>query len=688
MKKSMKKLLALGLSGAMVLSLAACGSDDKGTTAAPGPSGDEPTTTAPGGDEKVGAGDTLVVGSTELNGVFTPFFYNSNYDANVIGAAIESICELDANNEMVPNLGEVTQEEVEEDGKTYVNYTIKLKDGIKFSDGEPMTIDDVIFTYKVYCDPTYDGIATFRNAVKIVGMNEYFYDTPDYEGKVKEAGEKAAADIEDEAKFKAFLKESNLDGWWDGELPGDLDGEGMTWADYLKGEGFDPTGIENDADAMLDMLVDCEFQNYRDGYVDAATAYFNQQYLDEFIKGNLEDGVDVKDISGITRVDDLTCVVKVEGVDISAARNLGLNSVVPEHIYGKDYVKGDLSGVKKLNDTPIGSGPFIFESFENNVVTFKRNENYWGGCPKVEYLKFQVVDEEQKKDSVLNGEIDITDPSASKEIVEELDALGANYSLVPFAGYGYIAISAKNVPDQKVREGLMHLMTRNQAIKTYYGDVAHVIERPMCPVLAEYPTDAEEYWGYDPDKAVECFKEAGYETVDGKLMKDGKQLTINVGIGSAATHPSTPVLTQMKEDMDKLGAVLNIQDMDFNLLSDAVDGDSLDMWVMAWGNSTDCDLRQIFGSEYTKAGGSNRTWVQDPEIDALMEEVVNTLDLEKRKELVAKELDMIMSWATYMPVYQRSDMLLYSDAVNMDSIPETSTFYSYLNELEKVELNH
>ena len=64
------------------------------------------------GDEKVGAGDTLVVGSTELNGVFTPFFYNSNYDANVIGAAIESICELDANNEMVPNLGEVTQEEV------------------------------------------------------------------------------------------------------------------------------------------------------------------------------------------------------------------------------------------------------------------------------------------------------------------------------------------------------------------------------------------------------------------------------------------------------------------------------------------------------------------------------------------------------------------------------------------------
>ena len=685
MRKSIKKMLALGLSGAMALSMAACGSSDTNQTNAPEGSGN--ATEAEGGTTE-GAGETLVIGTTELNGVFSPFFYNSAYDNQVISAAIESVCELDENNELIPNLGEISQEEIEEDGKTYVDYTIKLKDGITFSDGEPMTIDDLIFTYKVYCDPSYDGIATFRSAVNIVGMDEYYYDTPDYSAKVEEAAEKAAADVQDETKFKEFLKESNLDGWWDGDLNSDLDGAGMTWVDYLKGEGFDPTGIEDDADAILDMLVDCEYQNYHDNYVESATAWFNDKYLDEFIQGNLEDGVDVEEISGITRVDDLTCVVRVEGVDISAERQLALNVVVPEHIYGKDFVKGNLDGVKALTDTPIGSGPYVFQSFENNVVTFQRNENYWGGCPKIEYLKFQVVDEEQKKDAVLNGEIDITDPSASKEIVEELDALGANYSLVDFAGYGYLAISAKNVPDQKVREGLMHLMTRNQAVKTYYGDVAHVIERPMCPVLAEYPDDAKEYWGYDPEKAMECFTEAGYSQVDGKLVNaNGEQLIIDVGIGDAATHPATPILTQLKEEMDKIGAVLNIQDMDFNLLNDAVDGDSLDMWVMAWGNATDCDLRQMFGSEYTKAGGSNRTWVVDPEIDAIMEEVMQTLDLEERKELVAKELDMIMAWATYLPIYQRSDMLLYSDAVNMDSIPETSTFYNYLNELEKIELN-
>ena len=43
----------------------------------------------------------------------------------------------------------------------------------------------------------------------------------------------------------------------------------------------------------------------------------------------------------------------------------------------------------------------------------------------------------------------------------------------------------------------MHLMTREQAIATYYGELAEVIERPMTPTLAEYPQDAKEYWVYD-----------------------------------------------------------------------------------------------------------------------------------------------------------------------------------------------
>ena len=172
-------------------------------------------------------------------------------------------------------------------------------------------------------------------------------------------------------------------------------------------------------------------------------------------------------------------------------------------------------------------------------------------------------------------------------------------------------------------------------------------------------------------------------------MKDGKQLSVEVAIGDASSHPSTPILTQMKSDMEELGAELIVSDVDFSILTNRINNDDVDMWVMAWGNSTNCDLTQIFGSEFTKAGGSNRTWVQDAKVDEYLKQVMQTLDIEERKELVAEELDQIMSWATYMPVYQRKNLLIYNpNTINVDTIPSnTSTYYNYVNEIHLLELN-
>jgi peptide/nickel transport system substrate-binding protein len=45
--------------------------------------------------------------------------------------------------------------------KDTTTYKIKIRDDIKFSDGEKLTIDDVIFNMYVYADPEYAGSSTF-----------------------------------------------------------------------------------------------------------------------------------------------------------------------------------------------------------------------------------------------------------------------------------------------------------------------------------------------------------------------------------------------------------------------------------------------------------------------------------------------------------------------------------------------
>ena len=57
-----------------------------------------------------------------------------------------------------------------EDGT--VDYNITLKPGVKFSDGTEMTIDDVIFSYYVLLDPTYDGVSTLYS-IPIKGLDAY-----------------------------------------------------------------------------------------------------------------------------------------------------------------------------------------------------------------------------------------------------------------------------------------------------------------------------------------------------------------------------------------------------------------------------------------------------------------------------------------------------------------------------------
>ena len=59
---------------------------------------------------------------------------------------------------------------VENGGNT--TYTFVLKNGIKFSDGQPLTMEDVLFNYYVYLDPVYTGSNTLYST-DIVGLDAY-----------------------------------------------------------------------------------------------------------------------------------------------------------------------------------------------------------------------------------------------------------------------------------------------------------------------------------------------------------------------------------------------------------------------------------------------------------------------------------------------------------------------------------
>ena len=580
MKKFAKKFLVLSVvSGLAASTLVGCSQDkpqtDNGTSQAAGEK------ESSGDTQKESKYKTVVVASLEMNGVFSPFFATTAPDNDIVSMVHGALIKTDRNAQPEADLADYKIEQVEaEDGSVSETiYTFTLKDGITFSDGTPVTADDIIFSYKVLADPAYDGPSTF-STLPVVGMEEY-----------------------------------------------------------------------NKGDAT--------------------------------------------EISGIEKVDDKTVKITLKGIDPSAIWKLGGIAVAPKSYYGvddagKEYVKGDMSVPKSRNAAPMGAGAYKFGSFENNVVTLNANENYYGGAPATPTIKYQVTAESNKLEGLKLEEFDISDPSSSPDMVADVEAAGFEYELIDNLGYGYIGINAERIPDKNVRKGLMHLMNRRPAIETYYGDLATVIERPMSTVSWAYPQDATEYYGFDPAKALEYFKAAGYEQVEknGKvsLEKDGVQLRVEVGIpgGGTMEHPTAPVLTQMKTEMEKMGAVLEIVDTDGTVFFDRLETGDWDMWVAAWQATVDPDMYQTYHSQ----GPSNHYNVQNEELDKLIVEARQTNDIEERKDYYSKALDIIMDEAVEMPVYQRKNMYVFNqNVVDMESLPKDMTpYYSYFAEVQTFRL--
>ncbi len=130
-----------------------------------------------------GTKDALVIMTQELNGLYNPFYSTAGTDMDVVGQTQismfstkedgtdiaygddEAVVVKDFKQESV-TISEGTQ------SKPGTRYYFVIKKGIQFSDGVPLTINDVMFNLYVYLDPTYTGSSTMYST-DIVGLQNY-----------------------------------------------------------------------------------------------------------------------------------------------------------------------------------------------------------------------------------------------------------------------------------------------------------------------------------------------------------------------------------------------------------------------------------------------------------------------------------------------------------------------------------
>ena len=481
--KGNKKLMALMMAGLMTaVSTAGCSqtSGSKNTS-----DSTEAETTSAAVYEEIADEDALLIGGEDLSGNFNPLFAVSEADKMVCSLIFDTICSVDEIGELEDAAGhlvpvsEVSDEEDDENGEgneddevtvpssdtqdgnsseegteeevETFDYQLSLNKGLKFSDGSDMTIDDVIFTWKLMADPYYEGSYSLAE-VPVLGMQEYYYDTEDVAAYQKNLSKNYSSKKISEEDFIAYLIDTKLNGWFDGNLPGDLDGNGTTWVDYLKSNNYDTTGIEEDPDALLELLAQCEYENYAFSY-DPYTYYQEKAHADL-----LAGGVEVPEIEGIEKVDDYTCVIRFTSVDAEALRAMTVIPVLSKAYYGADYEKGDITKLQdSQNATPMGSGAYTLNHYEGEEASLIASDFSRTECGS-KYVKVKSVAEEDKEQALKDGKITVAslDMNDSLETADNLQIAGVEGS-----GFYYFGINTDMVNSPAVREGLMYLIDKS-----------------------------------------------------------------------------------------------------------------------------------------------------------------------------------------------------------------------------------
>ena len=757
--KNTKQVIALASAAALSVSvLAGCGG-----AASSAVTSEAASTATAEASTSTGSDGTLVLSDTGFEGKFNPFFAASSADQHVIDLTFGALLGADRKGEMILNGIEGETREYNGTDYTYrgpadcvvtenadgtVDYDITMRDDITFSDGTPMTIDDVIFSLYVYLDPTYDGSATIYST-PIVGLEEYRNSMSTLSKLIAEAGE-------DNTDYTNFTEEQQK-AFWDAVNDG-----GVKFAqeivDYMMANGAtDVTsaaagwGFQLDDGATAKDFFLAIGENY-DWSFSAMEAESAGSALSDLIPADVyayaTTGVSVGDavnnVAGIVKTGDYSMTLTTSELSTTMIYQLQM-PVAPLSYYGDpslyDYdnnsfgfVKGDLSGVRAKTGAPKGSGMYTFNKYSDGVVYLDANPTYFDGAPKIAHVNMKETQEADKVTGVQAGTIDIADPSYSLEVADQIadingvegnDGPVITTRLKDFRGYGYIALSAKNVnvggdpsseASKDLRKAIMTVIAayRDEGIDSYYGDTASVINYPVsntswaAPSVTDdgykiaYSTDVDGNDIYTSDMksedkyaaalqaALGYFEAAGYTVENGQVTAAPAgakmEYQVNIGADGNGDHPSFQTLTNAAAALKTIGFTLTVNDMaNASDLYASYQSGAAEGWVAAWQSTNDPDMYQLYHSK----GSTNYYNIDDPDLDELIVAARQTTDQEARKAMYKEAMEIILDWGVELPVYQRSEATIFStERVNIATIAKDMTpYWTYMSELNTMELN-
>ena len=393
----------------------------------------------------------------------------------------------------------------------------------------------------------------------------------------------------------------------------------------------------------------------------------------EDVKASLEHG---KTFAEVSLYND--CIESVEVVDEYTVKitTPGPSAVLLSHLchHGNAIVpKALIDSGHDFNTEPIGTGPYKFVEWNRgDSIVFEAFEDYFKGAPAIKKMTWKVIPEGSSRTIALEaGEVDFVVE------VEGMDAdrlkENPDMELIQYEATSELWLMMNNekpqFQNQNVRHAINSAINKEDLVTVAYNGLA-TPAISQCPMNFAGATE-ENADVYDVAKAQEYLEQSGV---------DPSTITFSIISSDDQKKRAAEVIQANLKDV--LGIDAAIENMDLaTYLSATAEGD----YTGAIGGYTSSTMVGYLVGVYhsDSINASNKTRLNNAEVDALIDKAKTTLNEEERIATLEELSALLNSICSQAPLYQPTTLRAYNS--NLQGVEVSDSGYLYFENVSWAE---
>jgi len=361
-------------------------------------------------------------------------------------------------------------------------------------------------------------------------------------------------------------------------------------------------------------------------------------------------------IKSVEAPDQRTVVVTLTKPWVGLLSNLVPIAIIPKDSYDSQKAH------------PLGTGPFKFISYDNaqQVCDLEAFPEYWEGAPKLQTVRVRVISEMNALQAELqSGRVDIAPmpTSLSPDAVKRLEQ-DPNLQVKTFTGSNVylltINTSSPPLDNVKVRQAIAYAIDRETMIKALLQGLGKIAHSIIPEESWAYSTG--QTYSYDPARAKKLLDEAGFPDPDGDgpRMRFAKPVVYKLSGSSIAGRQYAGVI---QNNLKEIGIPVEIQTPEQNTFLDELKRGNFQISYSQWvgGNQDPIFYKDLFATSEIPTESRparNRSRYSNKELDALLDEAVNTFDRQKGLELYKKIQEIVSRDVPVIPLWYGSNVVI------------------------------